>query len=249
MVSVYSAINTKQKPPIHPTATDRNVKYVRLANAPSYKAQCSFEFQYWQGCEGAISLIITNVTIRQHPWSFNIRGNIKHQNDVIMGTIASQTTSLTIVYSAVYSDADQGKHQSSASLAFVRGIHREPVNSPHKWPVTQKLFPFDDVIMKQLNQWRCLSHCEVRLISKRSYFCRRRHEDTYTIHIFFLNCYILAHYRQKYWIFRKHYRNTHIWHFDLLEMARHQTQTSIVTLMQLWRVVSSTTIAICNVRN
>ena len=45
-----------------------------------------------------------------------------HYNDVIMGTIACQITSVTIVYSAVYSDADQRKHQSSASLAFVRGI-------------------------------------------------------------------------------------------------------------------------------
>ena len=72
---------------------------------------------------------------------------IKHYNDVIMGTIASQITSLTIVNSTVYSGADQRKHQSSASLAFVRGIHRGPVNSPHKWPVTRKMFPFDDVIM------------------------------------------------------------------------------------------------------
>ena len=68
-------------------------------------------------------------------------------DDVIMGAIASQITSLTIVYSIVYSDADQRKHQSSASLAFVRVIHRGPVNSPHKWPVTRKMFPFDDVIM------------------------------------------------------------------------------------------------------
>ena len=65
-----------------------------------------------------------------------------------MGTIASQITSLTIVYSTVYSGADQSKHQSSASLAFVWGIHRGPVNSPHKWPVTRKMFPFDDVIMR-----------------------------------------------------------------------------------------------------
>ena len=70
-----------------------------------------------------------------------------HYGDVIMGAIASQITSLTIVYSAVYSDADQRKHQSSALLAFVRGIHRGPLNSPHKWPVTRKMFPFDDVIM------------------------------------------------------------------------------------------------------
>ena len=72
---------------------------------------------------------------------------IPHYNDVIMGAIASQITSLTIVFSTVYLDTDQRKHQSSASLAFVRGIHRRPVNSPHKWPVTRKMFPFDDVIM------------------------------------------------------------------------------------------------------
>ena len=70
-----------------------------------------------------------------------------HYNDALMGAIESQITSLAIVYSTVYSDADQGKHQSSASLAFVRGIHRRPVNSPHKWPVRRKMFPFDDVIM------------------------------------------------------------------------------------------------------
>ena len=70
-----------------------------------------------------------------------------HYSDVIMGTIASQITSLTIVYSADYWDADQRKHQSSASLAFVWGIHRGPVDSPHKWPVTRNFFPFDDVIM------------------------------------------------------------------------------------------------------
>ena len=70
-----------------------------------------------------------------------------HYGDVIMSAMASQITSLTIVYSTAYSDADQRKHQSSASLSFVRVIHRSPVNSPHKWPVTRKMFPFDDVIM------------------------------------------------------------------------------------------------------
>ena len=70
-----------------------------------------------------------------------------HYCDAIMGTVESLITSLTIVYTAVYSDADQSKHQSSVSLAFVWGIHRGPVNSPHKWPVTRKMFPFDDVIM------------------------------------------------------------------------------------------------------
>ena len=64
-----------------------------------------------------------------------------------MGAMASQITSVSIVYSTVCPGIDQRKHQSSASLAFVRGIHRGPVNSPHKGPVTRKMFPFDDVIM------------------------------------------------------------------------------------------------------
>ena len=68
-----------------------------------------------------------------------------------MSTIASQITSLVIVYSTIYSGADQRKHQSSASLAFVRAIHGWPVNSPHKGPVTRKIFPFDDVIMEKLD--------------------------------------------------------------------------------------------------
>ena len=54
-----------------------------------------------------------------------MNGRTLHYTDVIMTTMASQITSLTIVYSTVYSDADQRKHQSSASLAFVWGIHRD----------------------------------------------------------------------------------------------------------------------------
>ena len=72
-------------------------------------------------------------------------------NDIIMGAMTSQITSLAIVYSTVYSGADQRKDQSPASLVFVRGIHRWPVNSPHKWPVTRKKSPFDDVIMLEFN--------------------------------------------------------------------------------------------------
>ena len=70
-----------------------------------------------------------------------------HYRYVIMGAVASQITRRTIVYSTVYSGADQRKYQSSASLTFVRGIHRWPVNSPHKWPVTRKMISFNDVIM------------------------------------------------------------------------------------------------------
>ena len=98
-------------------------------------------------------------------WSWTVIPNIKgefhifkirveHYDDVIMTTIASQITSLTSVYSTVYSDADQRKHQSSASLAFVRGIHRVP----HKGSVTRKMFPFDDVIMGILTYWSRMTH-------------------------------------------------------------------------------------------
>ena len=69
-----------------------------------------------------------------------------------MTAMASQITSLTIVYLTVYSDADQRKHQSSVSLAFVRGIHMWPVDSSHKGPVTRKMFPFDDAIIPYTKQ-------------------------------------------------------------------------------------------------
>ena len=70
-----------------------------------------------------------------------------HYHDVIMGAIGSHITSLAIVYSTIYWVADKKKLESPASLAFVRGIHRWPVNSKHKGPVTRKMFPLDDVIM------------------------------------------------------------------------------------------------------
>ena len=82
-------------------------------------------------------------------WNVNtaICFSISRYSDVIMSEIASQITGVSIVYSTICSGVDQGKHESSASLAFVRGIHQWTVNSPHKGPGTQKMFPFDDVIM------------------------------------------------------------------------------------------------------
>ena len=76
-----------------------------------------------------------------------------------MTTMASQITSLTVVYSIVYSDADQNKHQSSALLAFVWGI-------PHKEPVTRKMFPFDDVIMQNnaIGLW-AIQHCAIHYVT------------------------------------------------------------------------------------
>ena len=103
----------------------------------------SYNYQYAVIVLCGLSFVKEHLHIGQWLWELGDH----HYNDVLMGAIASQITSLTIVYSTVYSDADQRKHQGSASLAFVREIHRGPVNSPHKWPVTRKMIPIDDVIM------------------------------------------------------------------------------------------------------
>ena len=101
-------------------------------------------------------------------------GILAHCGDVIISAMASQITSLTIVCSNVYSGADQRKHQSSASLAFVRGIHRWPVNSQRKGSVTRKMFPFDDVTMNARSQG--ISSYNINLILS----------EDYTLLIFFI---------------------------------------------------------------
>ena len=82
-----------------------------------------------------------------HLWP--IAGSGIHYTDVIMSAMASKITSFKIVYSNVYLDADKRKHQSFTSLAFRGVVHRSPVNSLQKGPVTRKMFPFDDVIMQR----------------------------------------------------------------------------------------------------
>ena len=74
----------------------------------------------------------------------------RHYSDVIITTKASQITGLSIVSSAVCSGVYQRKLQSSAPMAFVKGIHWWPVDSPHKGPVTWKMFPIEDVIITTL---------------------------------------------------------------------------------------------------
>ena len=111
------------------------------------------EFTYW-----CIDAPVTIVLLIYRCWCSNANGYMHyisgapyhtpyHYSDVIMSAMASQIARLTIACPTIYSGTDQRKHQSSASLAFVRGIHRWPVNSPYKWPVPRKMFPFDDVIV------------------------------------------------------------------------------------------------------
>ena len=67
-----------------------------------------------------------------------------------MSAMAYHITGVTTVCSTACSGADKRKHQSSASLVFVRGTHRSSVDSHHKGPVTRKILPFDDVIINDL---------------------------------------------------------------------------------------------------
>ena len=83
-------------------------------------------------------------TIRLIPLTISLKSLLWRHNDDAM---TSSVTSLAIVYSTIYSGTDERKYQSPASLAFVRRIRRRQVNSPHKGPVTRKMFSFDDVIM------------------------------------------------------------------------------------------------------
>ena len=94
-----------------------------------------------------------------------------------------------IVYSTVYSGADQRKYQGSASLAFVRGIHRGPMDSPYKGPVTRKMFPFDDVIMQTLSYYGCICKHWQSLIWLFTYSSQKR----YWIYIQYIDiCFVMS---------------------------------------------------------
>ena len=127
------------------------------SNAMSWRIKCAFLFNFHCCMLGSvnigaasglelISLLLWEPKLIQYTYPY-------HNSDVIMSAMASQITSLTTVYRAVYSGTDQRKHQSSTSLALVRGIHQWLVNSPQKGPVTRKMFPYDDVIIMHRFVW------------------------------------------------------------------------------------------------
>ena len=89
------------------------------------------------------------------PWRHNERDGV-----------LNKSPASSIVYSTVYSGADQRNHQSSASLAFVWGIHRWPVYSLHKGPATRKMFPFDGVIIKWVWNYYHISHTAKSMSTK-----------------------------------------------------------------------------------
>ena len=86
-----------------------------------------------------------------------------HYTDVIITTIASQITSFTLVYLIVYSGADKKKTSKLCVTSHCAGKSPGPVNSPHKWPVTRKMFPFDDYIMQLWTTHHITEPCDFRL--------------------------------------------------------------------------------------
>ena len=138
------------------THIDKMVTWDRprvLSDSKSYATKITYLYWNWSLTTENSDIYFPQLAVDVTQSMLNIGDPTKmswrlHHSDVMMGTMASQITSLTIVYSTVYSGTDQRKHQGSASLAFVRGTQRRPVNFPHKGPVTLKMFPFDDVIMK-----------------------------------------------------------------------------------------------------
>ena len=101
----------------------------------------------------------------------------KQYNDVIMSALASKWPAPQLFTQSFIQGTDQRKHQSSASPAFVWGIHRWSVNSPHKRPVTRKMFPFADVIMKKGRREQAnkhpmrsyISYSSIHIFSSRSF--------------------------------------------------------------------------------
>ena len=96
---------------------------------PSYTNECGRVHKFCSNCviKGTLRLEHFEWITTCFPavcWSTFVQSAL-HYADVIIIEMASQITSPTVVYSTVYSDADQRKHQSSASLAFVWGIHRD----------------------------------------------------------------------------------------------------------------------------
>ena len=106
------------------------------------------EFLPLQGFQHTIERLSTRPIIRD--------------NGVIISAMVSQISSITIVYSTVYS---RRRSKEISKLKALRHwplwgeIHRWPVNFPHKGPVTRKKFPFDDVIMHACIVSTCILGC------------------------------------------------------------------------------------------
>ena len=127
-------------------------------NRPPTLGTMSVDFYHYPVTVWAYSTPQPNTEVPAPTGGLALKSDIgcNHYRDVTMSAMAYQITAVSIVCLTVCSGTVQRKHQSSASLAFMKGIHQWLVYSPHKGPVTQKMFPFDDITMTShcLNWWR-----------------------------------------------------------------------------------------------
>ena len=122
-----------------------------------------------------------------------------------------QITGVSIVCSTVCSCADQRKHQHCASLAFVKGIHRRPMDrwpmdSPHKGPVTRKRFPFDDVVMVTIVCFYCQPHVYIQTPPKiawyhSSYLGNRCFVESFFMYKLFIYILLSRHLKKNGWCY------------------------------------------------
>ena len=141
-----------------------------------YNAACRPGGNYWNYQHGVLSLDQVNATFpgagNETKWQYaGITGQCSHDSDVIMGLKSPASRLFTQPFNQAQI---KQKHQSSLSPVFLRGIHRWPVNSSHKWPVTRNVFPFDDVIMSGC--WYPSSSLRGQFISNNGfdYVCKMR---------------------------------------------------------------------------
>ena len=122
--------------------------------------QVPLYLNWW--CESSLRHFVRCQLKNEYIWDWCIMEFVRlaystpfqHYSDIMISTMASQITSLTSVYSTVYSCVHQRKHQSSASMASVRGIHRDRLIPRTKGQTRGKMFPFDDAIMNNLCKHR-----------------------------------------------------------------------------------------------
>ena len=140
------------------------MKSAEVLKARDWRLRLSYRSAVWQAPGISAARLHVNAQCN--------RSVLNHFSDVIMGAVASKITGVSMVCSTVCSGADLRKHHSSAPQSFVTGIHRRPVNSPHKGPVMRKNFPFDDITIYKFSRalsWKT-SLCLESNISRNLFF-------------------------------------------------------------------------------
>ena len=130
---------------------------VTIGSGDGLMHQLKQTYNSWHSLDGNFTGCVSSEDIDLIKIEIKCRWNqttkVIHYCDVIMGVRWHLKSPASQLFTQPFVQAQIKKNQSSASLAFVRGIHQWPVNSPYKWPVTRKMFPSDDIIMRH-TFWR-----------------------------------------------------------------------------------------------